>query len=205
MENGRYVALALADQTAVIFDAFNGGIIRTVHHSGKVYSIAVSADQSTLMTGSEDKTSVLWDAKSAAKLFTISHQDEVQFVALSDDARYALSVAQYDKAELWDTKIQKSIGEIPMKKQQLSLGLQITAARFSPNSQQLLIAYSNRTVELRETSTLQVIDQWVLPRRNQWQPTSASALDVAFDIQPGIFYAASSDGFLHRLKLKSMH
>ncbi|MGS2718593.1 WD40 repeat domain-containing protein [Eionea flava] len=205
MENGRYVALALADQTAVIFDAFNGGIIRTFHHSGKVYSVAASTDQTKLITGSEDKTSVLWDAASGTKLLTINHEEEVQFVALSDDARYVLSVAQYDTAELWDTRIQESIGEIPMKKQQLSLGLQITAASFRSDNQQLLIAYSNRTVELRETTTLQVIDQWVLPRKNQWQPTSAPALDVAFDVQPGIFYAASSDGFLHRLTLRSTH
>lgn len=203
MHGGQYAALGLADQSAVIFDAINGGITHTFRHNGKVLSVAVSEDQAQLLTGSEDKTAVLWRISDGERLLTIDHEEEIQFVALSHDGRYALTAAQYDKAELWDTQNKNRLGSIAMKKQRLSLGLRITAASFSQDNTLLLIAYSNRTVELRNISSLEIIDQWILPRRNQWQPTSTAALDVAFDKQGGVFYAASSDGFLHRLTLRS--
>jgi WD40 repeat protein len=203
MHNGQYVALGLADQSAVIFDAINGGITRTFRHNGKVLSVAVSKDQTQLLTGSEDRTAVLWRIEDSERLLTIDHQEEVQFVALSYDGRYALTAAQYDKAELWDTQNKVLLGSIAMKKQRLSLGLRITAANFSQDNALLLISYSNRTVELRDVNSLEIIDQWILPRRNQWQPTSTAALDLAFDQQDGVFHAISSDGFLHRLTLRS--
>jgi len=201
--DGRYVAMGLADQSAVIFDAIKGGITRTFRHDGKVHSVAVSDDQTQLLTGSEDRTAVLWRISDGERLLTINHEEEVQFVALSHDGHYALTAAQYDKAELWDTQSKARLGSISMKKQRLSLGLRITASTFNQDNTLLLLAYSNRTVELRNVNSLDIIDQWILPRRNQWQPTSTAALDVAFDPQDGLFYAISSDGFLHHLRLHS--
>jgi WD40 repeat protein len=199
--NGQYAALGLADQSAVIFDAVRGGITRTFRHTGQVNSVAVSNEQSLLITGSEDRTASIWQLNSGERLFTIKHEEAIDFVTLSQDGNYALTSSQYDKAEIWDVSTQQSVGTIPMKKQQISRGLRITAAVFSDDSAFILIAYPNRIIELREVNTLAIIDQWTLPKRNQWQPTSAVVLDLAFDKQYGVFHAISSDGFLHRLEL----
>jgi WD40 repeat protein len=198
--NGQYAALGLADQSAVIFDAVRGGVSRTFRHTGQVNSVAVSDGKSLLITGSEDRTASIWRLNSGEKLFTIRHEEAIDFVTLSQDGNYALTASQYDKAEIWDVSTQQSLGAIPMKKQHINRGLRVTAAAFSNDSALLLIAYPNRVIELRDVSTLAIIDQWMLPKRNQWQPTSAVVLDLAFDRQQGVFHAISSDGFLHRLE-----
>lgn len=201
INGGQYAALALADQSAVIFDAVNGGITRTLRHMGRVRSIAASEDKRFIITGSEDRTAVIWQFSSGEPLFTITHEEEVQFVTLSKDGRYALTASQYDKAELWDTESQQSLGAIPMKKHRISRGLRVTAATFSDDNTLLLLAYPNRTIELRRVDSLAVVDTWTIPKRSQWQPTAATIIDLAFDKQPGKFLALASDGFLHRLEL----
>ena len=201
VSNGQYAALGLADQSAVIFDAVRGGITRTFRHSGKVNSVAVSDEKQLLITGSDDRTASIWRLSDGEQLFAIQHEEIVDFVTLSRNGRYALTSSQYDKAEIWDVDTQQSLGSIPMKKQHVSRGLRVTAATFSNDNAFLLISYPNRVIELRRVDSLDLIDQWTLPKRNKWQPTAAVVLDLAFDQQYGVFHAISSDGFLHRLEL----
>lgn len=197
---GRFALLGLADHSAVIFDAVRGGIARTLNHKGRVRSVDISDDQLIAITGSEDHTAVVWQVNNGKPLFTINHEDDVQLVRLSPDRRYAFSAAKYDRAEVWDINKEKAIAQVPLKKEKIKRGLRITAASFSPNSDQLLLGYPNRTVELRTTTTMALIKRWTLPKRRRWQPTAAAVIDLAFDQQSGRYWAMSSDGFVHRLE-----
>ncbi len=198
---GRYALLGLADHSAVMFDAVRGGITRTFYHKGRVRSVDVSGNNNPLaITGSEDHTAAVWQVSDGQRLFTIQHEEDVQLVKLSNDGRYALTAAKYDRAELWDTQTQKSLGIIPLQKSQLQRGLRINSARFSSDNKHLLLGYTNRKIELRDTNTLKLIKQWSIPKRDQWQPTAAAVIDVAFDKQAKGYWAMSSDGFIHRLQ-----
>lgn len=197
---GRYALLGLADHSAVIFDAIQGGITRKFSHKGRVRSVDLSDDNLIAITGSEDHSAIIWQVSNSKPLFTIQHKEDVQFVKLSYDGRYAVTAAQFDRAELWGVEKQRSIAQLPLKKERLKRGLYITSARFSDDSKQLLIGYPNRTIELRTTQSLKLLKTWTLPKRKHWQPTNAAVIDVAFDQQDKQYRAMSSDGFVHLLQ-----
>lgn len=199
-KGGRYALLGLADHSAVIFDAIRGGISRTFTHQGRVRSVDLSDDGRVAITGSEDQTAVVWQIKTGKALFTVQHREDVQLVKLSSDGRYALTAAQYDRAEIWDVEQQKSLGVIPLAKAKLSRGLRLTTARFSEDNRYILLGFPNRTVELRETRSFRLVKTWGLPKRNQWQPTAAAVIDVAFDANKNRYWSITSDGFIHLLK-----
>jgi WD40 repeat protein len=200
MTGGRYAMLGLADHSAVIFDAVRGGITRTFQHKGRVRSVDVSDDLQLAITGSEDQTAVIWQLSDGERLFTIAHNEDVQMVKLSHDGHYALSAAKYDRVELWDTKTQQSLGVIPLEKEKLKRGLRITAAEFSHDGSELLLGYPDRRVELRNTKSLALLKKWTLPKRKQWQPTSATVIGLAFDKLEKHYWVMSSDGFLHKVE-----
>ncbi len=198
--NGRYAILGLADHSAVIFDAVNGGITRTFTHKGRVRSVDISNDQRLAITGSEDQSATVWDIESGEALFTMNHDEDIQLVSLSNVGRYALTASQYDRVELWDLITKSSLGMLPLKKEQLKRGLRITAAEFSHNNRHLLLSYPNQKIELREVKTLDLIKEWTLPKRKQWQPTASNVIDLAFDPAEDRYWVLSSDGFIHQLR-----
>ena len=201
--DGRFALLGLSDHSAVIFDAVVGGVVRTLVHKGRVRSVDVNQDRTLAITGSEDKSAIVWELSSSRPLLTIEHNEDVQLVKLSSDGRYALSAAQYDSVQIWDIKQGALLTTLPLKKEAIKRGLRLTAAAFSPSGDQILIAYPNRIVELRDTLSMTLIHQWSLPKRKRWQPSSAIAIDVAFDRTQDHYWALSSDGFIHQLNISA--
>lgn len=197
---GRYALLGQADHSAVIFNTIQGGIARSFTHQGRVRSVDLSDDGRLAITGSEDQTAVVWQVTNGKKLFTIEHQEDVQQVAISNDGRYAFTAAKYDRAEIWDLSNQRSLTTIPLAKEKLKRGLEITAARFSADSRYLLLGYTNRHVELWQTETATLVKRWKLSKRHQWQPTGVAVVDLAFAPQANRYYALGSNGFLYSLE-----
>jgi WD40 repeat protein len=198
--NARYALLGQSDNSAVIFNIIQGGIVRSFSHEGRVRSVDLSDDGSIAITGSEDRTSVIWDVNSGNKIFTITHDEDVQHVSLSADGHYALSTAKYDRADIWDVRERKVLKSIPLSKERIKRGLEIVTSKFSNDGRQILLAYSNQVVELRDTISAELIKSWTLTKRKQWQPTSVSALDVAFAKTAGTYYAIGTSGFIYLLK-----
>jgi eukaryotic-like serine/threonine-protein kinase len=69
------------------------GLALTIKHDGPVYAVAVSADGSTLMTGSLDKTARLWSAADGTPRGSpLTHEGAVLHVSLSPTAGYAATL-----------------------------------------------------------------------------------------------------------------
>jgi len=119
---------------------------------------------------------------------------------LSADGHYALSTAKYDRADIWDIREKRVLESIPLSRERIRRGLEIVTSKFSNDSQQILLAYSNQIVELRDTRSAKLIKSWKLTKRKRWQPTSVSALDVAFAKTANTYYAIGTSGFVYLLK-----
>lgn len=197
---GRYALLGQADHSAVIFNVIKGGIVRSFKHEGRVRSVDLSRDGRLAITGSEDQTAVVWRVDSGKKLMTMQHQEDVQQVALSPDGRFAFTSAKYDRAEIWDITTGKTLKSIPLSKERIKRGLEITSARFSDDGQNLLLGYSNQNVELWEVENVRRLRTWKLTKRHTWQPTGVSVIDLAFSSQANRYYAIGSSGFVYLLE-----
>jgi len=197
--SGQLALLGLSDHTAVVFDIQKGGVKRTLQHSNRVRSVSYSSDGKYALTGSEDTTAILWDLNSGKKVYTFRHENEVQLVALSPNGKLALSVSKYDKAMLWNTTTGREVGVIPIKDEYLKRGESLTAAAFDNKGKTLLTGGTNQHVTLWSVKTLSPIQQWKLPKRDRWKPTSASVLALSFKEKKGRYVAVASNGFAHQL------
>lgn len=196
---GKSAVLGLGDHTAVLFDVQRGGILRTFRHENRVRSVDISHNGEIIVTGSEDYSARVWEANSGKLLSKQTHQDDVQLVVLSRDGALVLSVSKYDKAIVWNSKSGEIVGEIPLKAENLKRGLRFSAGRFSQNNKYLLTGKPNQAVDLWDLQNFRLVHQWVLPKRNNWKPTSTAVLALGFGKNDGEYYAIASNGFVHRL------
>jgi WD40 repeat protein len=199
-QGGRYALLGQADHSAVIFNTVQGGIVRSFTHEGRVRSVDLSNDGRLAITGSEDRTAAIWRVDNGDKTLSVQFQEDVQQVAISPAGNYAFAAAKYDRAEILDIKLGKTLNIIPLSKERIKRGLEITASRFSEDGKQLLLGYTNRKVELWQTETATLLKSWKLNKRHAWQPTGASVVDVAFNKKANSYYAIGSNGFISLLK-----
>jgi WD40 repeat protein len=198
--DANFALLGLSDHSAVLFDVKRGGVRRTFSHANRVRSVGLSNDGRLAVTGSEDYTAVLWDVASGKQLHRIEHADDVQMVAISPDGRLALSAAKYDKAVIWQTQSGELVGEVALSAESVRRGVRFTAATFNSNGSRLLTGRPDQIVQLWDTTTLQQVDSWKLPKRDAWKPTSAAVIAVGFDSNNNAYHAAASNGMLHTLK-----
>lgn len=198
--DGNYAALGLANHTAVLFDIKNGGIKRTFIHQGKVRSVSLSGDGKLLLTGSDDQTAKLWDLQSAEQLHSWQHDNQVITTALSGNGKYAFSAAQADKAIIWDVRSGQPVHTLPIKKGSYIVGAAYTAARFSEDERQLLTGTNSQLVQLWDAASGEQLRRWMISKKEQWKPTSASVLAVGFSATGRDYVAIGSNGLNYRLK-----
>lgn len=201
-KDGQYALLGLDDHRAVLFDVMRGGIKHTFTHENRVRSVAMSRDGSTAATASEDYSAALWDIASGEKLASIQHDDDVQLVALSADGQRVMSMGKYDKAVVWDRQ-GDVLGTIPLQKENIRRGLRFTAAQFGNRNQELLVGRPDQTAQLWDISTMTLKQQWQLPKRDRWKPTSAAVVAINYGPYQDQYYAVASNGFVHELEPQS--
>lgn len=71
-------------------------------HVKEVESVALSPDETQILTGSEDKTAKLWKMRTGKLLTTFSLQGETWSVAFSPDGRRAAFALLNNTVEIWD-------------------------------------------------------------------------------------------------------
>jgi WD40 repeat protein len=85
--DGKRLATASFDGTAKVWDSETGKELMTLSgHTGLVFSVAFSPDDTIIATGSTDGTAKLWDASTGRELLTLSSDGGgVTNVAFSPD------------------------------------------------------------------------------------------------------------------------
>jgi len=104
--DGAKVLTGSYDNTARLWDAATGVIIRSFSHSGRIKSVAFSPDGTKVLTGADwpDNTANLWDAATGSLTRTFSgHTDWVYSVAFSPDGMKVLTGSRDGTAKLWWT------------------------------------------------------------------------------------------------------
>jgi Caspase domain/WD domain, G-beta repeat len=102
--DGRYLAIALHDNTVRIWD-LRGGIEQTriASPSGRFGAVRISGDDRLAVTGADDGTIAVWDAATGAPVRRLAgHQGAVGALALSRDGAILVSGGADGTVRLWD-------------------------------------------------------------------------------------------------------
>lgn len=83
--DGRLVATAHNDGTAVVWSASNGDVVLTVKRAKRVNDVAFSPDGNLLATAHADRTARIWEIGSGMEHAPLRHDTVVYAVAFSED------------------------------------------------------------------------------------------------------------------------
>jgi len=142
--DGKYCLTGSNDNTAKIWDAASGKLIRTLMgHAEIVYSAAFSPDGKHCITASFDGVIKIWDINSGKELKSFqANKSCFNSVVFSPDGNYCL-IGIYNKTlELWDLVNGKKIKTFTGHTQD------ITSAAFSPDGKLCLSGSRDKSLKL---------------------------------------------------------
>jgi WD40 repeat protein/serine/threonine protein kinase len=111
--------IAFADGGALrgasLVAASSGALIaQLAEHTGRVTSLAFSADGKLLATTSEDQTAIVWDGQSGERLAHLrGHTDRLHSAVFSLDGALLLTFSDDGTARVWEVRAGKEIVSLP--------------------------------------------------------------------------------------------
>lgn len=130
--DGRTLASAGADDTAVLWDIPSGNLLAALEHGSYVYALAFSPDGRTLATGGADDLVRLWSVETGRLLATLEgHQKDVVSLSFRPDGRQLASGDEGGSGRLWDVASRRSVATLP----------QAARVAFSPDGRTLATGF----------------------------------------------------------------
>ncbi|MCT7952953.1 hypothetical protein NG798_24450 [Ancylothrix sp. C2] len=141
--DGKMIATASKDKTAIIWGIDGREISKLEGHRGTITSIAFSKDGKTVVTGSKDKRVRIWILKGEKFVFFKElklHKASITSVDISPDGQTIASASEHREVKLW-TRTGKLIK--PLTHPEI-----VAVVRFSPDSKMIAAAGKNEIVKL---------------------------------------------------------
>jgi WD40 repeat protein len=178
--DGRYGFSDDFDKKIVrMWDIATGRDVRIFSGNTKpIYTLALSPDGRTIVSGGQDNSVMLWDVESGRTIHTFTgHIRPVRSVAISRDGRYVLSGSEDNTVKLWD-----AVSGSLVRTFQGHAG-QVNSVAFSPDQRFVLSGSWDTTVKL-----------WNLASGREVLTTVGLAGGEWISVTPEGYYSASSNG-----------
>jgi WD40 repeat protein/DNA-binding XRE family transcriptional regulator len=176
-------ALAQAQLSEVAYTP--GTVRRYVGHTDSVTSVALSPDETTMLSTSWDNALFLWDVKTGEILRQFEgHTNAINDVDFSADGRMAISGSEDKTAILWDVQTGQNIRKFD------SYSAAIVAVEFSPDGKSIVAAGWNDDLPVIrwDIETGQVIQRY--------EGNATGMQGLAFTPDGSAILSASNDGLL---------
>jgi eukaryotic-like serine/threonine-protein kinase len=178
--DGRRMASASADETAKIWDAETGQLLRNIDGHDIQHDVAFSPDDSRLASASCDRTARIWDATTGRELFTLKgHKYNVTRVAFSPDGQRLATASEDHTIKVWKADTGREL---------LTLAGHtdgVAGVAFSPDSRRIVSASYDNTTKVWDSVTGLVLFTFV--------GHTAPVMDVAYSPDGQRLASASLD------------
>jgi WD40 repeat protein len=142
LPDGTKIATASKDETAKIWDAKKGTLLKTIRgHALELTAIDFHPDGKRVLTGSWDRTVKIWDIRKDDKKIILERKKSVHSIDVSPDGTRAITVSGME-AKLWDTTTGKALPTTPPLKGHSG---RVNTASFSPDGSMVITASDDNT------------------------------------------------------------
>jgi len=131
--NGKFVATASGDNTAVVWEFLTDNPIASIFHDESVGSVDFSPDSKYLATASNDGTARVWDVTSNKEVVRVDHDDRVNSVVFSPNGKYLATASMDSTARVWNVEKKRELARIKHEDR-------VRKIVFSPDSKYLATA-----------------------------------------------------------------
>jgi WD40 repeat protein len=192
--NGQVAALGREDNLTSIMSLRSGQINRSLVHEHTIRSVNFIPNTDYLLTGSEDMTANVWNWRTGEKLLTWEHTYPVDIVLSNHKSSVAFVSAYMDNGYLYDLQSGDIIATTDTQRNRIS------AARFSPNDEQIALGLFDGRVQLRDANNGELLQEWQAHIRPNVYREASHITDIAF---PGgnTLIALGSNGLLNHFAL----
>ena len=139
-------------------------------HTDDVWSVAISANGQTLVSGSEDQSIKVWDSQTGKLKRTLTnHSGAVQFVSLSPDDQMLVSASADQTIQVWELQTAKLIHTLEGHQ------APVWSVAISPDSRLLASTSADSTIKLWNFQSGKLIRK--LQRHTDWVFSAAFSPD----------------------------
>jgi len=194
--SGAFAMIGMENGKAYYFDLFNGRIVYTFKHEGRINSVALARSKALAMTGGSAHLAKLWDLRTGRLIRQWDHPFKVYKVLLSDDGSLAMTNASMNKTRLWNTQTGALLGELDMR------FMTVSAGRFSADNRYLATGRPNYQVDLWDLQSITLKKRWAPDKKFFWRPDSAAIIGLAFEADGRSLVSEASNGQAHRWRIQ---
>ena len=180
--DGRYLATAGEDSTAMIWNVQNGEVVHKFADAGDVVlAVAFSPDGQSLVTGSRDGIVRLYDTEAGTLRWSSSgHRDWVRSVAFSPNGRHVVSASKDKTLKIWNAADGRDLQTIQGHRGE------VLYVSFSPDGKIMATASADKTIRLWDAGsysplaiTLSGHEDWV--RSVEFHPDNVHLVSASDD------------------------
>jgi eukaryotic-like serine/threonine-protein kinase len=148
--DGSQIVTGSGDQTAKVWDARGGALVRTLTgHTSWISSASFSPDGARIVTTSYDQTAKLWDARSGALVRTLTgHTSWISSASFSPDGARIVTTSGDNTVKLWDAKSGALV--LTLKGPTVS----VTCVSFSPDGSRIVTGSVDGTANVWDATPI---------------------------------------------------
>jgi WD40 repeat protein/class 3 adenylate cyclase len=124
-------------------------------HSEQVFSVAISPNGTTALSGSADNEMWLWDLAAGRKMQAFKSEEDIVRVTFSPDGKWALSGTENGQLKLWD--VAKGVGIRTFDKVQPMR--RVNSIAFSPDGTRIASSSNDNVAYLWNSATGKVVHE----------------------------------------------
>lgn len=186
--DGTQVLLGLEDGKVLLVNVRTGRRLEFLGHAQAINQVRLSANGRYAFSAGNGGLALLWDTQSAQIIQRFAFDSRITQLALDPKGRFAFVADSKNQAKIFAIPQGKQLGHLAIHTRQQIF----STARFVHDGQWLLTGSPNRKLQLWDSHSGLLMQEWEVGLNSRRRPASAVVYDALIDDNNQVISASSS-------------